>query len=275
MSSRRLPGLVLLAALALAPALSRAAPAVDSANPNNRLCMSAIVQAERREAIPARLLGAVALAESGRPVTGGSAIVAWPWTVMAEGTGRYFDSKAEAIAEVRRLQARGVRNIDVGCMQVNLQYHPDAFANLDAAFDPARNVAYGADLLKSLRQTAGSWSQAVAQYHSQDNERGRDYMARVMRIWTSPAGRDAEPLVAAADARPLAGAKAASLVARAAAADGKASPMIRLDQQPSARPWSEVVRARTKFAEWLARRQETRQGAAAASADGPPPHDPS
>ena len=32
---------------------------------------------------------------------------------------------------------RGVRLMDVGCMQVNLQMHPDAFPSLDAAFDPA------------------------------------------------------------------------------------------------------------------------------------------
>ncbi|MGE5147586.1 MAG: hypothetical protein ACM3N5_12615, partial [Candidatus Eiseniibacteriota bacterium] len=132
-----------------------------------------------------------------------------------------------------------------------------------------RNVAYGAELLKSLRRTSGSWSQAVAQYHSQDNDRGRDYMARVMRIWTSPAGRDAEPLVAAADAKPapIEGARAASLVARAAAADIKPSTMVRFDQRPSARPWREVVEARTKFAEWLAQRQQERRLAREAARD--------
>jgi hypothetical protein len=34
----------------------------------------------------------------------------------------------------------GIEVIDVGCMQVDLYYHPDAFA-LDAAFDPATSVA--------------------------------------------------------------------------------------------------------------------------------------
>jgi hypothetical protein len=253
----------LVAALALVPALSWAGSMDNLGNQDKALCMRTVVQAERREGIPARLLGAVALAESGRPDSRGSAIVAWPWTVMAEGTGRYFETKAEAVAEVAKLRARGVRNIDVGCMQINLMYHPDAFASLDAAFDPAENVAYGATLLKSLRQSSGSWSKAVAQYHSQDDERGRGYMARVMRIWSSPAGRDAEPVIAAAahdevKKRPLDGANAASLVAHAAAADGNAATVIRLDQRPPARPWTEVVRARAKFAEWLAQRQGER-----------------
>ena len=182
----------------------------------------------------------------------------WP-----RAPGRYFETKAEAIAEVLKLRARGVRNIDVGCMQINLMYHPDAFTSLDAAFDPAQNVAYGANLLRSLRQSSGSWSQAVAQYHSQDDERGRGYMARVMRIWTSPAGRDAEPLVAAADSQAGIARRRQSRQPGRARRRGRRQgrrPMIRLDQRPSARPWSEVVRARTKFAEWLARRQAERRG---------------
>jgi len=264
----RLPiRLAIAAVLALVPGLCLAGPTGNSTNQDKTLCMRPIAEAERREGIPARLLGAVSLAESGRPDAGGSAIVAWPWTVMAEGNGRYFDSKAEAIAEVERLRARGVRNIDVGCMQINLMYHPDAFPSLEAAFDPATNAAYGAALLKSLRQSSGSWSQAVAQYHSQDGERGQTYMARVLRIWSSVAGREAMPVVTAAAAEtpmpaPLEGAAAASLVARAAAADTPSKDFVRLDQRPSARPWGEVVRARAKFAEWLAQRQNERAGAA-------------
>ncbi|MDZ7712446.1 MAG: hypothetical protein U5L06_04740 [Rhodovibrio sp.] len=69
---------------------------------------------------------------------------------MAEGRGRYLPSKAAAIAEVRDLQARGVSNIDVGCMQVNLHWHGDAFESLEQAFDPAYNVAYAAAFLLDL-----------------------------------------------------------------------------------------------------------------------------
>src|SRR3546814_15246449 len=73
---------------------------------------------------------------------------------MAEGRGRFLPSKAAAIEEVRRLQARGIRNIDVGCLQVNLHYHPDAFASLETAFDPEANAAYAADFLVRLREAA-------------------------------------------------------------------------------------------------------------------------
>ncbi|HJO71542.1 MAG: hypothetical protein QF450_07035 [Rhodospirillales bacterium] len=62
---------------------------------------------------------------------------------------------------MRRLSARGVRNIDVGCMQVNLLYHKDAFATLEEAFEPASNAAYAARFLKDLYATSGSWSAAA------------------------------------------------------------------------------------------------------------------
>ena len=75
----------------------------------------------------------------------------WPWTVDAEGQGAFYDSKELAIAAVRALQARGVRSIDVGCMQVNLMHHPNAFNSLEQAFDPvARNANYAAQFLTEL-----------------------------------------------------------------------------------------------------------------------------
>jgi len=69
-----------------------------------------------------------------------------------------------AIATVRALQASGVRSIDVGCMQVNLMYHPSAFASLDEAFDPGANAQYAARFLNALYRASGSWVQATAAY---------------------------------------------------------------------------------------------------------------
>src|SRR4051812_40653052 len=80
-------------------------------------CRQAIAAAEREYRLPAGLLPAIARVESARqdPVTG--APTPWPWTINAEGRGRVFDTKAEAVAEVEALRARGVRLIDVGCLQ--------------------------------------------------------------------------------------------------------------------------------------------------------------
>lgn len=148
-----------------------------------RLCTDAIARQDRTGMTPRHLLSAIALAESGRrhPVT--KAAVPWPWAVMAEGRGRYLSTKAEAIAEVRGLQARGIRNIDVGCMQINLSYHPDAFGSLDEAFDPAANVAYAAEYLRSLYADQGSWQEAAGRYHSATPEHKIPYQQRVLAFW--------------------------------------------------------------------------------------------
>src|SRR6201986_1933464 len=91
------------------------------------LCRPAIASGDRAGGIPPHLLAAIGRVESGRrdPVTGDWH--PWPWTVNAEGEGAFYDTKAQAIAAVQAAQARGVRSIDVGCTQINLLHHPDAF----------------------------------------------------------------------------------------------------------------------------------------------------
>ena len=122
----------------------------------------------------------------------GRGATAWPWTINAEGQGRYFDTKAEAIAAVEALRARGVTVIDVGCLQVNLKHHPDAFANLETAFDPVANARYAGLFLKRLYGQARSWEQAAANYHSATPERGEAYRQQVMAAWPAMAVRLAE-----------------------------------------------------------------------------------
>jgi hypothetical protein len=169
-----------------------------------RLCRAAIQAAERAAGIPAQLLMAIGRVESGRrdPETG--AFHPWPWTINAEGRGQFFPTRAAAIAEVQALQARGVRSIDIGCMQVNLRHHPDAFPNLEAAFDPATNARYAARFLTELRQGRADWQAAAAAYHSQTPEFAAPYRARVLAAWAEEQARPHPPvpLLAAAGARP-------------------------------------------------------------------------
>ncbi len=177
------------------PALGKQPPPV--ALPS-QLCIAAIGAAERAQRTPPRLLAAIARVESGRPDARG-AVQPWPWTINAEGTGRFFESEAEAIAAVGALQARGVRSIDVGCMQVNLMHHPHAFASLDEAFDPEANAAYGARFLSALHHDLGAWPAATAAYHSQTEKLGTDYARKVMVAWGHPelAPLDRQPAFAA------------------------------------------------------------------------------
>ncbi len=149
-------------------------------------CLRYLQSYERSINIPRGLLIAIAFVESGRTTDRGNS-VPWPWTINAGGTGQFFDTKAEAVAEAQRLLDAGQRSIDVGCMQINLRYHPNAFRNLEEAFDPARNVAYGAQFLRSLHRLQGSWRKAVERYHSSDDGRREQYRDRVLARWSEDA----------------------------------------------------------------------------------------
>ena len=177
------------------PPLPRAAPALSAAanapaapdgglGPDGVLCRRETERQERQAGLPRNLLTALSHVESGRWDDAREAKVAWPWTVMAEGRGRYFRTKAEAIAEVRGLQAKGVKNIDVGCMQINLMYHGDAFESLEDAFDPASNVGYAVEFLTNLYEETGAWTRAATRYHSATEVHAVRYSGVLAKEWT-------------------------------------------------------------------------------------------
>ncbi|MDJ0950448.1 MAG: transglycosylase SLT domain-containing protein [Alphaproteobacteria bacterium] len=169
--------------LSAPPAQAATVDGGKTASHSNDLCAGALRQVESRKGLPRGLMAAIATVESGRWNDARQARIAWPWTVQAEGKGRYFPDKAAAIRAVKALQDRGVTNIDVGCMQVNLHYHGHHFADLAAAMDPATNAAYAAEFLEALYREKGSWSRAVALYHSRTRALNRPYKAKVFAAW--------------------------------------------------------------------------------------------
>ncbi|MFQ5764790.1 MAG: murein transglycosylase [Rhodospirillales bacterium] len=185
------PTVILLLGAALG-ILSGASPA--AANPLQAFenawesCAQQTSIAERRMGVPRHLLTAISLAESGRWDDSSRANVAWPWTVTTGGEGRFFDTRAEAIAEVEILMTQGVSNIDVGCMQVNLFYHGGAFETLDEAFDPRANATYAAAYLKNMHALTGDWADAAGYYHSMTPERSGPYREKVVRFWRQRGG---------------------------------------------------------------------------------------
>lgn len=185
--------LALALGVALAAAAGSAMAAQASQSPvslqDARACGVETKRQEQLQAIPDRLLHAISLVESGRWDADRKASFAWPWTVTAEGEGHFLPSKEAAMAEVMRLKRRGITNIDVGCMQVNLQAHPEAFATLDEAFDPASNVSYGARFLNELRANTPNWETAAAYYHSQTPSLAAAYKAKLVTAWNEARGK--------------------------------------------------------------------------------------
>jgi hypothetical protein len=139
--------------------------------------------AENKFRIPKHLLTSISLAESGKWNKLRKEIIAWPWTITSEGQGRFYNTKAEALAKVEALKSRGVKNIDVGCMQVNLYYHGNAFINTSEALDPEKNIAYAASYLKKLFSTSGDWLNAMGNYHSTTPKFNKAYRSRVLALF--------------------------------------------------------------------------------------------
>lgn len=147
------------------------------------LCAAAIQRAEQKHQTPPGLLLTIGKVESGRRTADGG-LEPWPWTINADGTGYFFPTKEEAIAFARDALARGVQFMDVGCMQVDLQYHPTAFRSLDEAFDPAVNADYAARFLHALHDgpAGGNWYVAIGLYHSQTPDLAAYYRMAVAAV---------------------------------------------------------------------------------------------
>lgn len=151
-------------------------------NPS-QVCRQAISAAERAHGIPPHLLAAIARVESGRRDQRSGKFNPWPWTINFDGQGSFYDIKAQAVAAAGAMRPRVTRSIDVGCMQISLIHHADAFISLDQAFDPMANADYGARFLVQLFSKTQSWPKAVELYHSATPELGTDYRLKVYAAW--------------------------------------------------------------------------------------------
>ena len=165
------------AVLTIQAAHARTAPAPKARD----ACAAAATTSKSAKGLPSGLLHAIAVVESGRWDKQLGKSHAWPWTVTANGGGKFYPTKTAAIRAVRALRAKGITNIDIGCMQINLRYHGDAFKSLQDGFNPARNVAVAAAFLKRLQKRKRSWTRAVKFYHSSDPARQKRYAQKVQK----------------------------------------------------------------------------------------------
>lgn len=159
------------------PSARAAAAAPVARTATNGLCIREILLAQMRHQIPDNLLLGIGLQESGLHRDG--ALTVWPYTANAEGKGAYFDTEAQAVAWVNARRAEGITSIDLGCMQINMHWHPDAFDSVADGFNPVRNVEYAAAYLARLYRAKGSWRAAAASYHSGTEDLGQAYLSRL------------------------------------------------------------------------------------------------
>ena len=150
---------------------------------NSNLCSNYFDYYEQKHEIPKHLLRSISIIETGRWHSKAKFYFPWTWAVNQGGKAYYFANKKEAIKGVKKMLEKGVTNIDIGCMQINLHHHPSAFLNLDQAFEPQDNIEYAALFLKGHYRQSNDWQKAVAYYHSQAKI-GLTYAAKVFKLWS-------------------------------------------------------------------------------------------
>jgi hypothetical protein len=162
-------------------------------------CDAAARFAAERTGVPLSVLRAVTLAETGRTDPDTRQFSAWPWAIQAQSRGSWFPNQDQALAFAKDLVAQGVRNLDIGCFQLNFHWHGAGFRNLEEMMTPDANALYAAGFLQQLYTETGDWKTAVGHYHSRDSARAMTYVARLETIYNAhintaaPAHQPPEP----------------------------------------------------------------------------------
>ncbi|NHO33439.1 transglycosylase SLT domain-containing protein [Acetobacter fallax] len=137
-------------------------------------CEQAATIVEHALDLPQGLLAIIGRVESGNH----------PLAVDVSGTPIQFarlDLAVDAVETMLHSGAFGARpHLDVGCFQINLGWHPDAFASVESSFDPLINGVAAGQLLRRLHVMTGDWHKAVARYHAASQE-GARYASHVFR----------------------------------------------------------------------------------------------
>lgn len=146
-------------------------------------CLKATSVYEKVYELPPGLLHSITIVESGKWNKDHQKMLPHPWTLNVQGKPHYFDSKLEAVKFLKKMIAKGIENIDIGCAQINWKHHgKHNFRSPEDVLNPNFNIAYAAYFLSQNFLETGNWNKAVAIYHSRA-ERGKVYSAKVRGIW--------------------------------------------------------------------------------------------
>ena len=164
-------------------ALCLAAGPAGAARETATLCDDAARSAARDSATPLAVLLAITRVETGRGA--GGEVHPWPWTINHAGVGQWFETADKAALAAEIALADGTGNLDIGCFQLNHRWHGSNFASLDQMLDPASNARYAAAFLSDLYAETGSWSAAVATYHSRSAGPAARYLSKIETVLAS------------------------------------------------------------------------------------------
>ena len=98
------------------------------------------------------------------------------------GFSEHYSTPERALEVAQNLLKAGIKNMDVGLMQVNWYYHGEQFKSIADAFDPYKNVSYAVSYLRKHRQTRDWWG-SVGRYHSGTGNHAKNYVRAVWEMY--------------------------------------------------------------------------------------------
>tara|TARA_R110002110_G_scaffold415854_1_gene658289 strand:+ start:24369 stop:24902 length:534 start_codon:yes stop_codon:yes gene_type:complete len=113
--------------------------------------------------VPAAILYAMSLAESGQLRDG--TFAPWPWTLNIAGEAQRYPNREAMFEGLMSALGSGEMMIDVGPMQVNWYWQFNTLGSPWRITDPAVNIKIGAQILKIHYDRSGDWWDAVGRYH--------------------------------------------------------------------------------------------------------------
>lgn len=120
--------------------------------------------AARQAGVPAAVLYAIALQESGIRRDGHFA--PWPWTLNVAGRPRRFENHADACrALMKALRTTTPRRVDAGLAQINLGYQRRRYQHPCELLEAQRNLTIAAAILREQYRSAEGWPRAIERYH--------------------------------------------------------------------------------------------------------------
>ena len=128
-----------------------------------QVCEKQMAFASKKHGVPLGILYAVGLTETGYKKS------LHPFALNIAGKSLFPKTENEAMQKFHEARRRGVKLIDLGCMQINHFYHSSKFKSVRQMLDPQKNVEYAALFLKALYKREGSWTLAAARYHAGPN----------------------------------------------------------------------------------------------------------
>jgi hypothetical protein len=128
--------------------------------------------------VPAEILYAIGLQESGTTLGGQRGFAPWPWVLNVNYRGRYFRTRDEARDALALEVKRGNQNVAVGMLQIYLRYNGHRVSDPLTLLDPSVNLQVAAEVLADCGQVYPDTFGKLACYYSGDMDAAGRWYAR-------------------------------------------------------------------------------------------------